>query len=273
MTVITLTTDFGGKDGYTGAVKGVILGLNPEAKLIDVTHEIRPQGILEAAFVLSTVYKYFPAGTIHLAVVDPGVGTARRGLIISTPAGFFTGPDNGIFTFILRDFYSGQVNIDSGKITLPPSVTAVSLTNPEYWLKKVSNTFHGRDVFAPAAAHLSLGVPLCEFGEPVHEIAALPGYQPVCRDKDSIHGHVIHIDRFGNIITDVRESDLPRPVYSVTVEIKGYVISRLVRTYADFDGLAALFGSSENLEIALTNGSAADVLKASINDEIRITCK
>jgi S-adenosyl-L-methionine hydrolase (adenosine-forming) len=166
---ITITTDFGTADGYVATMKGIILGINPNARLIDVTHEIKPQNISEASFILSTVYRYFPVNTVHLAVVDPGVGTVRRGIILRTAAGFFVGPDNGLFTLVLSELFTDRTPVitASGKMKLPPGVTAINLTNREYWHQPVSFTFQGRDIFAPVAAHLSLGVPLEKFGETI----------------------------------------------------------------------------------------------------------
>jgi S-adenosyl-L-methionine hydrolase (adenosine-forming) len=275
MSVITLTTDFGGSDGYVAAMKGIILGLNPAVTLIDITHEIRPQNIAEASFVLSTAYSYFPAGTVHIAVADPGVGTARNAVILRTPTAFFVGPDNGIFTFILRDYQRTQapLSIIDGRTRLPDTLEAVILTNPKYWRETVSSTFQGRDIFAPVAANLSLGVPFTEFGEKTDEIIVLPGYRPVRLGTGFIIGHVIHLDHFGNVVTDIKASDFGQPPSTVKIEACGHSISRIVKTYAETDGLVALFGSSGYLEIAQRNGSAAKILGAVFGDDVRLTAR
>ncbi len=157
MTIITLTTDFGLSDGYVGAMKGVILGIAPAAHLVDLSHEIAPQDVRQAAHVLADAVPYFPAGTVHLAVVDPGVGSARRPLLITTPRAAFVGPDNGLFTFILGT----------------AKTQAWALDQPGYWLPEISRTFHGRDIFAPVAAHLACGVPPEMLGSPITDAAPL----------------------------------------------------------------------------------------------------
>ncbi len=273
MRIITLTSDFGNDGGYVAAMKGVILETNPDARIIDITHEIRPQDIAEASFVLSTVFSYFPENTVHLAVVDPGVGTARRGIAVKTPDGFFVGPDNGTFTHTLRDFYPdpNDILITGGKMPLPPEVTAVNLTNPGYWRREVSATFHGRDIFAPVAAHLARGVPVGELGEAIPDITALPGYRPVRVNRGGIIGHVIHIDHFGNVITDIRRRDLPGTPIPVSIEIGGHTIKETVKTYAEGTGLMSLFGSSGYLEIAVRDGNAARSIRAAAGDEVKVS--
>lgn len=155
---VTLTTDFGTADGYAAAMKGVILGINPAARLVDISHGIQAQNIPQAAFVLGTACPYFPDGTVHLVVVDPGVGTARRAVILKTPRAYFVAPDNGVLSYVVRDGEKAD-RAEKGPrhIKLPPGLEAVSITRPRFWRQPVSATFHGRDIFAPVAARLSLG--------------------------------------------------------------------------------------------------------------------
>ena len=188
--IITLTTDFGLTDAYVAAMKGVILGINPEAKLIDICHSIKPRNISQAAFVLSTAYEFFPQRTIHVVVVDPGVGTERRAIILRTPLADFIAPDNGVLSYVIEDFYQPHPlsphllqSRGDGKgfqgakplkttpaeqprqIELGPELEAVAITKPQFWRSPVSSTFHGRDIFAPVAARLSLGSSPIDFGE------------------------------------------------------------------------------------------------------------
>ena len=171
MTVITLSTDFGWDDPYVGIMKGVILGINPRATLVDITHGLSPHRLLEAAFKLATAADYFPKGTIHLAVVDPGVGGVRRPIVVETDKQSWVGPDNGIFTRILQAF---------------PDFRVFQLTNPDYFLKPVSRTFHGRDIFAPAAAHLSRGISSTVLGNPIFDPVLLDLPEPVSK-KNSLY--------------------------------------------------------------------------------------
>src|ERR1700694_3990292 len=186
MSIITLLTDFGSQDYFVGAVKGAILSINPQVIIVDITHEIPPQDIEAAAFNLLATYKDFPAATIHVAVVDPGVGSARKPILIECGEQFFVGPDNGIFSWICEregDF------------------RAIHLTNEDFFRHPVSATFHGRDIFAPVAAALSTGVAITEFGQKVGDYVRLDPLRPVAASDGSIEGRVIHIDRFGNCIT------------------------------------------------------------------------
>lgn len=256
--VITLTTDFGLKDSYVAAMKGVILGINPEVILVDVSHDIAPQNVKEAAFVLGTAYRYFPDGTIHLVVVDPGVGTDRRGLAVNGSGHYFVAPDNGVLSYVLADAIQGNVVGSSRQIlhhSLPTGFQAVSLTSRKYWRLEVSHTFHGRDVFAPVAAHLSLNTPIESFGEQVSSMMAFPRPTPTRADDGSLQGEVIHIDSFGNLITNLTVGDLTGG--RVEVEIAGHTIGGVSSSYQQGEGLLAIVGSSGYLEIAESNGSAA----------------
>jgi S-adenosylmethionine hydrolase len=272
-TVITLTTDFGPGDAYVAAMKGVMLGINPAASLVDISHAVRPQDIRQAAFVLGAAFPFFPPGTIHVAVVDPGVGTARRAVILRTPAADFVAPDNGILSYVIHEHETAP--IENGRVRLSPKsgLQAVAITEPRFWRAPVSATFHGRDIFAPVAAHLSLGVPLPEFGERIDDLAVLPVPAPVLEPDGAVTGQIIHIDSFGNLITSIRRRDLPGAAASMTVTAGGKVIRGLSQTYAAGSGLLALIGSSDRLEISLPMGSAAARLHARVGDEIRVNIK
>lgn len=249
--IITLTSDFGTRDGYVGTMKGVILRINPDATIVDITHEIAPQNTEQGAFLFAASAKYFPANTIHVVVVDPGVGSTRRGIAVQAGETIFVAPDNGVLTKALGDKVSDS------------AVRAVQLTKAKFWLPFVSSTFHGRDIFAPVAAHLSLGTGIEALGEPITDWVRLPAFWPTRRGTDGWVGRVTHIDRFGNIVTNI-EADLlvnsdPR---MVVVEIGGKKIVGLKRTYADAaEGeLIALIGSGSDLEIAQRNGNASKTL-------------
>jgi S-adenosylmethionine hydrolase len=259
-TVITLTTDFGLTDGYIAAVKGVILSVNPQVTIIDITHQISPQNISQAAFVLNSAYKYFSPQTVHLVIIDPGVGTKRRAIILKTPQFYFVAPDNGVLSYVVHNYSS------STKIT--SKLEAVAITNPKYWHSPVSRTFHGRDIFAPVAAHLSLGVPMKEFGEPLSSITILPLAEIHTEPDGSIIGQVIHLDGFGNLITNITEADLPRGKLVVTIGNKS--ISGLSPNYVQGEKLVALVGSSGYLEIAVREGNAANFLNAVIGSEVKV---
>jgi S-adenosylmethionine hydrolase len=258
--IITLTTDFGLKDAYVGVMKGVVLAIEPRARLIDLSHEIEPHNVAEAAFVLRSAYNYFPPHAIHVAVVDPGVGTSRKGVAIQTDHGVFIGPDNGLFTHVLAD--QGVVSGDDAGLR---GAVAVELSNPMYRLKEVSNTFHGRDVFAPAAAHHAHGTSLSELGPAVDRIALLAHSLPVHRGDDII-GVILHIDRFGNAISNIRRDDLPS---APSFEVAGVQIDGLSSTYQDAR-INVLVGSSGFVEVAVQNGSAAGTLGLSAGDTVLV---
>jgi S-adenosylmethionine hydrolase len=264
--IITLTSDFGLADPYVASMKGVILSLNPRATVVDVTHSVIPQRIEQAAFLLETALPYFPPQTIHVAVVDPGVGTERPAIALQTPNGTFIGPGNGVLSPALPPHARSRAANQPTPVHLPSDIQGAALTNPRYHLHPVSDTFHGRDIFAPAAAHLSLGVTLSDLGEAVDEMLALPPFRARKQADGSLAGRVIHVDGFGNLITNVRGEDMtPRPVI---VEIRGHQIAGIRRTYASSQGLAALIGSAGFLEIAFAEASAADELGAQIGDPL-----
>ena len=248
MPAITLLTDFGTTDGYVGTMHGVILRINPAATVVDVCHEVPPQDIRATAFILSTVYPYFAADTIHVVVVDPGVGSTRRAIALQTARGLFVAPDNGVLSYVL---------------SREPILQMVQLTNDAYWLADRSNTFHGRDVFAPVAAHLSRGVSLRDLGCAVQNVVCSPIRDGYLAENGTIRGEVVHVDRFGNLITNLTRELLP-PGQQLRVQIAGQEAHGLTESYAQTNEgeLLALFGSSGYLEIAVRNGSAATVLRA-----------
>lgn len=264
--IITLLTDFGLADTYIGQVKGAILAVNPTAVVVDLTHEVRPQQVRQGAFLLETALAAFPGGAIHVAVVDPGVGTDRAAIAIRTAGAVFVGPDNGLLSAALPPAArpAGGAPV---RVALPPGTEAVRLENPRLRRALVSGTFHGRDIFAPAAAHLSLGVPLAEFGPAITHIIALPAFR-AGREGRTLVARVVSIDRFGNVITDCRAADLPAGRF--VVRHRTSRIAGPVRTYAEADGPAALVGSAGFLELAVPGGSAAALLRAEIGDEVTV---
>ena len=253
--LITLTTDFGVRDPFVGVMKGVILGICPDARLVDLTHEIDPQDLRGAQLALESAVGFFPPGTIHLAVVDPGVGSARWPLALKARGQRFVGPDNGLFTFALAD----------------PGWTAVVLEAPRYRLPEVSPTFHGRDVFAPAAAHLARGVALAELGPPARDLAHQP--LPVARrEGKSLLGEVLAADRFGNLITSITAAqlaDAPR----AAVEVAGQALGAPRAAYVEGDRnrAAPILGSQGRLEIFVRDGNARALLGAGPGTPVRVT--
>jgi hypothetical protein len=241
--VVTLLTDFGTADYFVGAVKGAILSVNPQAVIVDITHEIPPQDIEAGAFTLLAAYKTFPAGTIHVGVVDPGVGSERRPIIVSANEQFFVGPDNGLFTYICDR---------------EPSHRIVHATSERYFRPSVSRTFHGRDIFAPVAAALSNGVALEEFGAEIDDAVRLPSLETPLR--------IIHIDRFGNCVTNITRAE-------TSLVVNGQTISEFREFYGEGDdeSLFAIWGSAGFLEISVNGGSAAEILHARRGDEVSFT--
>jgi len=273
--IITLTTDFGLSDAYVAAMKGVILGINPEVKLIDVCHTIKPQNILQAAFVLGTAYQYFPMKTVHLAVVDPRVGTERRAVILRTPSADFVAPDNGVLSYVIQEL-SGEQASDNSNLQqrkLAPKLEAVEINKSQFWRTPTSNTFHGRDIFAPVAALLSLGFPPINFGEAITSLTMLPLAGSYQRPDGSLVGNIIHSDNFGNLITNIRGSDLSQIKGPFVIEVADQVISGLSNNYDEGRGLLALVGSSGYLEVALRGGSASAFLEAEVGSEVKIRRK
>ncbi len=256
--LITLLTDFGTADAYVGLMKGVILGLAPDARLVDLTHAIPPQSVEIGALVLRSAVPYFPEGSIHLAVVDPGVGSGRAAVAVQTRRAWFVGPDNGLLAPAAESDGIERV---------------IELRNPRYGLAEVSHTFHGRDVFAPAAAHLAAGVAAEELGPPRPRLAPLAGGQEPRRLEDGLEGEVIYVDGFGNLITNIGARDLTDfRSRAVSVSIAQCSSIPLVSTYSDVavGEPAALIGSWSQLEIAVRGGSAAQHLAAGRGTFVRL---
>ena len=253
--VIALLTDFGLADPYVAAMKGVILSVTPRVSIVDITHEVRPQAVEQGAFLLEMALPYFPPGTVFVAVVDPGVGTARRPLALAGPGGLFVGPDNGLLSPALPEkTREAVVGETTAAVPLPSGYRAVVLADERFFRHPVSATFHGRDIFSPVAAHLATGVAIDELGPATDWLLALPPFRARRQEDGSLLGRVVHIDRFGNLVTDVRRADIPGQ--RLTVEVAGRRIPGLARTYAEARGLCAIIGSAGYLEIALPNGSA-----------------
>jgi S-adenosylmethionine hydrolase len=246
--VLAFLTDFGTRDHYAGTMKAVALAICPDATLLDITHDVPPHDILAGALELAAAFKYFPAGTIFVAVVDPGVGSARRGIAVETADYKFVAPDNGVLTAVLRE---------------TPPKKSVELTERRYARPTVSRTFEGRDRFAPAAAWLAKGIQLSALGRPVAEIHRIDIPTPDV-SADAVTGVVLRVDRFGNLVTNVDRKTIERLAQGGAIEIdaEGQRIERLVATYAELpaDGVGALFGSTDHLELAAPSSSAAERL-------------
>lgn len=247
--IIALLTDFGTRDHYVGTMKGVMLGICGEVTFVDITHDVPPQDILVGALELAASYHYFPRDTIFLVVVDPGVGSARRGIAVETGGYRFVAPDNGVLTPVLSDH---------------PPASAVDLTEPRYMRPTISRTFEGRDRFAPAAAWLATGVAVAALGRPAGPLQRIDIPAPRVTDRE-IQGEVLRVDRFGNLITNIDRATVERfaPKRNVDVRIGPHVVPAFVATYADAapGGICALFGSSDHVEIAANGGNAADALR------------
>ena len=255
--LLTLTTDFGARDAYVAAMKGIILHIDPTLHLVDVTHDIAPQDIMEAAFVLRNAFPYFPGGTVHLVVVDPGVGTARRAVALRKDGQVFVGPDNGLFSLLLDG--------------APPD-DVVELDRPVFWrVPKPDPTFHGRDVFAPVAAHLAAGHPLTAVGSPIPSLTPLHWALPVV-DEQGVQGWVVHIDRFGNCITNIVRQALTPEARRVKCYVGSTILPAIHRTYGDVASgePLALFGSNGFLEIAVHAGNASELLGIRKGDTVKI---
>ncbi len=259
--VITLLTDFGSKDPYVAAMKGVIISIAPHVRLVDITHEISKFNVIEGAFVLASAAKYFPKGTIHVGVVDPGVGTKRRAIIVSTKSYLFVGPDNGLLMLAANN---------------EELLGVYEIVNPKYMLRDISSTFHGRDIFAPVAAHLANGVQPEEIGKKVEDYVKLPFPEPKVREYQ-VSGRVIYIDGFGNIVTNIcreiinelgiKKGDI------IHVKIGEHVLRLPFYKsygYVQKGELLALIDSYNMLEIAVNMGNAAKRLKINVGDEVCI---
>ena len=262
--IVTLTTDFGSLDSYVAEMKGVMLSTNPRLTLIDVSHSIPAQDVAAGAYILRRAVDHFPAGTVHLAVVDPGVGSGRRGLAIEGPTGCFVGPDNGVFALVLSE----SSDRDRPDLVLSADYRAVSLTNRGYWRPDVASTFHGRDIFAPVAARLASGEDLGKFGEPLDSIRGLPS--PTSEiDECTIKTSVVWIDKFGNAILAVHHREFS-DWKGCAVAVGGREVAGPVVSYEQAREPGLLVGSAGLLEIAVYRGSAAEVLGLKRGDEVTV---
>jgi S-adenosylmethionine hydrolase len=266
--LLVFTTDFGTADPYAGIMRGVVLGINPRARLMDLTHQISPQNVAQASFVLGNSYRYFPPEAIHVVVVDPGVGTGRRPVLVSTPHGRFVGPDNGVLSQVLSGLMDDAPRAPGapGTASLPAEVTAVHLTNSAFWRLPVSHTFHGRDIFAPIAAWLSRGVETSKFGDYVSDYVRFQPPKPKALNERLIKGVVLKVDKFGNVITNFTPEDLPMLFQQSPPPFKFVAgkseITKLNLTYAQSapGDLFAIVGSTGYLELATSRGAAAKIL-------------
>jgi S-adenosylmethionine hydrolase len=246
--IITLTTDFGLKDPYVGTMKGVILSINPEARIVDISHHIKAGSVLQAAGIIQESYGFFPEGTVHVAVVDPGVGSERKLILLKTEGYLFVGPDNGIFWPIISDH---------------PDLEVIELTEREYFLPHITHTFHGRDIFAPVAAHLSRGVEPQEMGKILKDPVPLHVPRPH-QEGDILSGQIVRIDHFGNLITNIHQKDLEPFLGEAlpAMRVGGLLIEGVHKTYSDATAgeTLGMIGSSGLLEIAVNLGRACDRL-------------
>lgn len=259
MAILTLTTDFGTEDGNVGVMKGVILGIAPEVQIVDLSHQIAPQNIHQAAFVLARQIFYFPPETVHVVVVDPGVGTDRRPIAARVGNQLLVGPDNGVFT---------PLYLRAEQVGWP--VEVVHTNRSQFWREPISNVFHGRDIFSPVGAHLALKAPLEEIGEWIEDPVRIEWASPAW-DGDAVRGEVTYIDHFGNLFTNITAEDLAgrevRTVQLGEIEIEG-----LARTFGDRQPgeVIALFSSTDEVLIAQVNGSAARQTGAQVDSGITV---
>lgn len=254
--VIALLTDFGLQDGYVGIIKGTIACINPHLTVIDITHEIPPQNIAAGRFCLMNAYPSFPDGTVYVAVIDPGVGSQRRGVAIQYPQGYLVGPDNGLF---------------GGVLGLSEVIAAVELTNPNYWrVGNPSSTFHGRDIFASVGAHLASGVPLEVLGNSISSdsLIKLPLKEAIIK-TNYVHGCIQYIDRFGNLITNILGELVRDHNWSVQIA-KQQIKTRFTYSEVAPEELVSLIGSHGWVEIAVNGGNAQQKLQVNWGDRVNI---
>lgn len=258
MSIVSLITDFGLGDNFAGVMKAIILKINPHALIVDICHNIKPQDIAEAAFLLKSSYKFFPYGSVHLAVVDPGVGSKRKKLLVKTENYFFIAPDNGVLALTLKDEKPLEI---------------IEITNKKYFLKPLSDTFHGRDIFAPVSAYVSKGEDIEKFGRSIKSFKALQ--LPKVKIKhDELTGEIIYIDHFGNLVSNIDKDTLERFIKNRKFKlcIKDKTIDKLSRSYSGGPSLKpiALIDSFNYLEIAVNSGSAGDFLGVDRGEEFKI---
>jgi S-adenosyl-L-methionine hydrolase (adenosine-forming) len=259
MPVITLLTDFGLRDGYVGVMKGVIWKICPEAQVADITHFIPPQNIRQGAVALLRTVKYFPLGTVHIAVVDPGVGTNRKPLAAEVDGHFYVGPDNGLFSLVFQEAAARGL-----------TCRFYSLDKPEFWLPEISRVFHGRDIFAPAGAHIANGVPLEKMGTLMNNPIRFTNTEPR-QQGDGWAGEVVSIDNFGNIATSIGTKQLQGNSH-ILVKIAGETINGLISTFEDRPAgeLAAMIGTDNDLIVAVVRGSAVERLHVKPGDPVEV---
>lgn len=258
--LVTLTTDFGYQDPFVGIMKGVIAAINPQARIIDLSHGVPAQNVMAGALILQHSVRYFAAGTIHVVVVDPGVGGARKPILIAHAGKYFVGPDNGVLSLALEGDAPEHI---------------IELTNADFHLQHISKTFHGRDIFAPVAAHLTLGVPPIEFGRPLDKLEKL-FMPPIVRGANRLDGEIIYTDSFGNLFTNIREHDLTGfPKGRLQLRLAGLPLGGLVTSYGavGIGEFACLFNSWGLLEIAVNKGNVMQRTGAKIGDKVTVTAR
>jgi S-adenosylmethionine hydrolase len=257
--IVTLTTDFGQGDYDTGVLAGVVLRLAPEARVIDLSHAVGRHNVLEGALLLDRCTPYFPEGTIHIAVVDPGVGTARRAVAARLGRQCFVGPDNGLITLMRARALSAALMVE-----------IVQLNRPEYWLAEVSPIFHGRDIFAPVAGHLAAGTPLEQLGDFITDPVLLEIPEPQ-RTPSGWRGMIMHVDAFGNLSTNLAQG-LLAGAGRLKVRVRTTQIDGLVRTFGEGapGDLVALYDSSGKLSVCVVNGNAARRIEAQVGDPVEV---
>ncbi|MCF8335759.1 MAG: SAM-dependent chlorinase/fluorinase [Bacteroidales bacterium] len=258
--LITITTDFGLQDEYVGLMKGVIHSINPGISVVDITHYIPPQDVEWTAYMIYYSFGYFPKGSIHVIVVDPGVGSNRQIKLVKSAGHYFLSPDNGVMTKVVNQYQTEEIR---------------TISNRDYFLADISNTFHGRDIFAPVAAHLSNGVHPQMLGEASREVKTLSLPEPQVKD-DEITGHVIHIDRFGNLITDIEQRKVDNLSISydmLAVHLSRETICGIRKSYAEVtEGkVLGVFGSKGLLEISVNKGNAAELLDMEKGDQVMVS--
>ncbi|MFH5832965.1 S-adenosyl-l-methionine hydroxide adenosyltransferase family protein [Halalkalibaculum sp. DA3122] len=255
--IVTLTTDFGLQDYYVSAMKAVMLDIAPDVRFVDISHEVPDQDIMAGSWVLQNSAPLFPTGSVHLVVIDPGVGTDRNPIALKVDDQYYVGPDNGIFSLLTED----------------KEFEAVRLTNDTFWHEQRSNTFHGRDIFAPVAAHLSNGVSLADLGEPLEDLKTYRWASPIA-DKDGLQGWIIHIDKFGNLVTNLHYSLIEDVIgkQSVKIYVGNMILDELVPTFGSVpDGEpAAYIGSSGMLEVGINKGDAAEMMSVKKGAQISL---
>jgi len=256
--IITLTTDFGYQDYYVSAMKAVILGIAPNVRLVDVSHAIPPQDVMAGAWVLKNTAFLYPEQSIHLAVIDPGVGTSRKPIVVRLNNHFFVGPDNGLFSLL------GSTD----------DAEAFEITNPTYMGSPISPTFHGRDIFAHCAAHLANGVAIESFGPPLEQLFTYRWAEPIA-DKEGIQGWVVHIDAYGNLITNIPGSLLNGKYEGFKIYAGTSILNKIVQTYGEAEpgDAVAYIGSSDMLEIAVNMGNASELLNITKGAPVSIVYK